>query len=85
MMLLFGFFLFPISEQSFILKAAKKLFIVRTRNPELFKEDPRQNIKVKALCTKAQNELDLHHAIKLHFKDTLYLWISNRMGHLFPK
>jgi hypothetical protein len=41
MMLLFGSFLFPISEHSFNLKAAKKLWYVRTRQPSLFKEDPR--------------------------------------------
>ena len=31
MMLLFGAFIFPISEHSFVLKAAKKLWIARTR------------------------------------------------------
>ena len=31
-MMLFGFFLFPISEHSYVLKAAKKLFIARTRD-----------------------------------------------------
>ena len=40
MMLVFGFFLFSISEHSFIIKAAKKLFIARTRE-ELFVYDPR--------------------------------------------
>ena len=41
MMLLFGFFLFGISEHSYVLKAAKKLFIARTRNSQMFKNDPR--------------------------------------------
>jgi hypothetical protein len=41
MMILFGFFLFPISEHSFVLKAAKKLFIARTKKKDLFKEDPK--------------------------------------------
>ena len=45
MMLLFGFFLFGISEHSFILKAAKKLFIARTRS-ELFKNDHKHNIEI---------------------------------------
>ena len=44
MMLLFGFFLFSISEHSFILKASKKLFIARTKDAKLFKKDDRQNI-----------------------------------------
>jgi hypothetical protein len=46
MMLLFGFFLFPISEHSYVLKVAKKLFIARTRDPKFFKHDPKQNIEV---------------------------------------
>jgi hypothetical protein len=54
LMLLFGFFLFEISEHSFVLKAAKKLFIARTRDPKLFIYDERQNIEVKALTKKAQ-------------------------------
>jgi hypothetical protein len=41
MMILFGFFLFPISEHSYVLKAAKKLFIARSKDKKLFKEDPR--------------------------------------------
>jgi len=46
MMLLFGFFLYPISEHSYVLKVAKKLFIARTSDPEIFKDDPKQNIDV---------------------------------------
>lgn len=41
MMILFGVFVYPISEQSFVLKAAKKLFIARTHNPHIFKYDPK--------------------------------------------
>lgn len=41
MMIMFGFFLFPISELSYVLKAAKKLFLVRTKDKHLFKEDSR--------------------------------------------
>ena len=48
MMILFGFMVYPISEHSFILKAAKKLFIARTRDPNMFVPDPRQNIDVRA-------------------------------------
>jgi len=83
-MMLFGFFLFPISEHSYIIKAAKKLFIARTRDGSIFKKDPRQKIKIDALSSKSQKELDLHHAIKLRKKDSLCLLISNQMGCLFP-
>jgi hypothetical protein len=41
MMMLFGFFLFSISEHSYVLKAAKKFFMARTRDKNLFKKDPR--------------------------------------------
>jgi hypothetical protein len=53
MMLLFGFFLFGISEHSFILKASKKLFIARTADKDLFLHDPRQDIEVNPLSNKA--------------------------------
>jgi hypothetical protein len=77
MMLLCGFFLFSISEHSFVLKAAKKLFIARTRTQNLFKVDARQNIEIKALSKKAQGELELHRAIKLHYRDNVCLYLSN--------
>jgi len=35
-MLTFGVFMFPISEHSFILKAAKRLFLARTSDHEMF-------------------------------------------------
>jgi hypothetical protein len=41
MMLLFGFIIYPISEHSYVLKVAKKLFVARTREDKLFKHDPR--------------------------------------------
>lgn len=84
MMLLFGFIIFPISEHSYVLKVAKKLFIARTREVQLFKPDPRQNIEVKALSEKVKKELDLHRAIKLHKKDNICLYLSNRLGRFFP-
>lgn len=36
-MLLFGFFLFPISEHSFILQALRRLYKARTTDDSLFK------------------------------------------------
>jgi len=35
-MLSFGFLMYPLSEHSFILKAAKKLFLARTNDHEMF-------------------------------------------------
>jgi hypothetical protein len=41
MMILFGMFVYPISEHSYILKAAKKLFIARSADASMFKKDER--------------------------------------------
>ena len=41
MMLMFGFFLFDISEHSYVLKESNKLFIARTCDDKLLKHDPR--------------------------------------------
>ena len=35
--LVLGFFILPISEASFIMKSAKRMFLVKTKNDELFK------------------------------------------------
>jgi len=35
-MIVFGVFLFPVSEFSFVMKAAKRLFLARTRENEFF-------------------------------------------------
>jgi hypothetical protein len=42
-MIVFGIFLFPISEHSFMLKAANKLFFARTNRDDVFipTEDPK--------------------------------------------
>ncbi len=77
MMILFGFFLFGISEHSFILKAAKKFFIARTANKDLFLNDPRQDIDVNPLSSKAQLELEKHRAIKIRLRDSICLYLSN--------
>jgi|TARA_B110000285_G_C15064504_1_gene584339 hypothetical protein len=41
-MIFLGGIMHPISEHSFILKASKKLFIARTKDSELFLDDPKQ-------------------------------------------
>ena len=38
--LIFGFFLLPISEASFIMKSSKRIFLVKTQDEKLFKPDP---------------------------------------------
>jgi len=46
-MLLFGFFLFPIAEHSFILRAIRKLYLVRTKEGGLFLKDAKAENKEK--------------------------------------
>tara|TARA_B110000285_G_C14549118_1_gene348390 strand:+ start:83 stop:349 length:267 start_codon:yes stop_codon:yes gene_type:complete len=77
LMILFGFLLFSISEHSFVLKAAKKFFMARTRDNHLFKKDPRNIINTKGYTKKAQKELEIHRAIKLYKKDKICLFVSN--------
>lgn len=38
-MLLFGFFLYPISEHSFILQALRRLYKARTKDDTIFRKD----------------------------------------------
>jgi hypothetical protein len=52
MMILFGFIIFPISQQSYILKAAKKLFLARTSDKNLFKNDPKMQKEIKGYSEK---------------------------------
>ena len=44
-MLCFGFFLYSVSEHSFVLKAVKKLFKARTKDPNLFKRKKTETTK----------------------------------------
>jgi hypothetical protein len=48
-MIIFGFFLFPISEHSFYLKAARMLYYARTKDEKLFskKVDPDEEDKLE--------------------------------------
>ena len=39
LMLVFGFFLFPISEHSFNIQAGKKLYIANTKEDDLFEKE----------------------------------------------
>ena len=48
-MIIFGFFLFPISEHSFYLKAARMLYYARTKDEKLFSKtvDPDEEDKLE--------------------------------------
>ena len=56
-MFIFGFFLYPISEHSFTLKALKKLYLAKSKDPLLMKSKKKKNLKtvdVKNDKTEAQ-------------------------------
>ena len=64
-MILLGGIMGPISEHSFVLKASKKLFIARTKDPNIFAPDPKQNLEIKPLTYKAHQEINKHYPIKI--------------------
>ena len=45
-MIVFGFLIYPISEHSFTLKAAKKMFLARTTDKTLFVSKPQDSQKL---------------------------------------
>ena len=71
-MLLFGYFLYPISEHSFIIKAANKLFFARTDRDDIFipKEDPtaQKFIRSNILTNSEINEVQRHKPVVLSVK-----------------
>lgn len=42
-MLMFGFFLIPIAEHSFLVKTIRQAYMAKTRDPDLFIEKERYN------------------------------------------
>ena len=46
-MLLFGFFLFPISEHSFILQALRRLYKARTKDDTIFRKDDHDHYQIE--------------------------------------
>ena len=44
-MILFGFFLYPISEHSFVLQALRRLYKARTTDESLFRKDAQKSRK----------------------------------------
>tara|TARA_B110000285_G_C14885805_1_gene496111 strand:- start:518 stop:790 length:273 start_codon:yes stop_codon:yes gene_type:complete len=67
----FGWFLFPMSEHSFIMKAAKHLFLARTSNKEIFTKNPHgKHIRLNKFIQSGlltQSEIyELHKHKKVH-------------------
>ena len=95
-MLVFGSFLFPISEYSFIVEGMKRFFMASTMDDTLFLEenDPDEN-KLKSkhlnpenfpvdLTQERKSELSNHRHINLRIIDQVALYFANLMGVCFP-
>ena len=91
-MLVFGFILFPISEHSFTLKAAKKMFKARTAEKDLFNPPKVKESDAiseppdyeKNLSKKQTEEINKHHEIRIKYMDGVKLYIANCFGDYFP-
>jgi hypothetical protein len=79
-MLTLGLILFSISEHSFILTAASKLYLVRTTSDELFKQvdDYKSKVFLKSgiLSNTEQTEVRKHKFLKINLKQSLRLFVS---------
>lgn len=93
-MLMFGFFLYPISEHSYVMRATSRLFLARTHEGHLFEKpnDGDKDSKVYAqkmdktlLDDRQQDDETLkktirkHRVIKISFLDNLKLYITKSM------
>jgi hypothetical protein len=78
-----GFILFPISEHSFILTAAKKLYMARTTSDQIFdKIENRETIMFlnsDILTNTEKTEIRKHKTISIDFKRSLKLYFI-RLG-----
>ena len=81
-MLTLGVIFFSISEHSFILTAASKLYMVRTTSEKIFKnvEDFESRIFLKSgiLSNTDSTEIKKHKVIKLDLMQSIKLFISRK-------
>lgn len=94
LMIIFGFFLFPISEHSFYLKAARMLYFARTKDKTLFQEpnDPELSDKLEKYMdpekfanisnSKLKQEIEKHHIIRLSICNNVKLFMANILNRL---
>jgi len=92
-MIVFGFFLFPISEHSFTIQAARLLYFARTKEKGLLNEvdDSKENALEKYLdqerygnlrCSSVSKEINKHRIIRLTRADNIKLFVSNILKSL---
>lgn len=89
-MLTFTFFLSPISEHKFNMIAAKRMFLAHTKDKNMFVAPNVNDIKMnkyldkgrfpKSLSKEELEDIKDNRYIKLSFKDSLCLYLSNNWG-----
>jgi hypothetical protein len=77
-LLVIGIVLYPISEQSFELKATSELFKARTSNNEIFADPSTKISNVNREDQELQSSISNHKTIKVAIADKLKLYLSNR-------
>ena len=82
-MILFGFFLYPISEHSFILKVSKKMFLGRTKDEQMFVVPDDVDGKTKVDDKKLGENFRNHRVMRMKSSDKVKLYLANKLGWLF--
>jgi hypothetical protein len=86
-----GFFMMPLSEHSFVLKALNKMFLARTYDTNLFKKPKRKHKKKNPQPTEVpealkgteiEQEVQMHYQIKLSTFNSVVLFIYNKLPFL---
>ena len=85
-MLLFGFFLYPIAEFEFNLEALKHFFLARTSDNEMMEHQCKSFTKEPAfkIAKDKRKEIRLHKQIHLRVSDMVKLYIARLLGRCFP-
>jgi len=83
-MVIFGIFMFPISEHSFYLKATKSLFLARTNDDQFFRSKKTKGKIKDTHQTSEEEELKQNRTIKVGIPSSIKLFLSRQLGWLFP-
>ena len=81
--LIIGFFIEPISEVSFIMKSAKRMFLVKTRKDDLFTTPKTRKSIGKFVAGNREDGIKYHRVINLKKSDKCCLYLQNLMGPCF--
>ena len=90
--LVLGFFILPISEASFIMKSAKRMFLVKTKDEEIFNVDTKKksigkfidmNKMPESLRNNKESGINYHRIISLKRKDKICFYLSHTLGQFF--